>query len=105
MAAADQARAREPAVVDLNPEAKELNQAFVPGHLDHRAWLAEYPASRLSAANEIPLVRTLLVEESYSGLITTLSAIFPKIVRCPVGLTPSSPCTIDKRVMMRGSGN
>lgn len=102
---ADRARELEPAVVDLNPEATELNPAFVPGRLDHRVLLAEYPASRLSAASEIPLVLTRLVAESYSGLITTLSAIFPNITRCPVGLTPSSPCTIDNRVMIRGSAN
>ena len=47
---ADQARERESAVVDLNPEARELNQAFVPGRLDHKVLPAEYPASRLSAA-------------------------------------------------------
>ena len=58
---ADRAREPEPAVVGSSLEARELNQVFAPDRLGRTVLLAECPALPLSAANEVPLDRLLIL--------------------------------------------
>ena len=70
---ADRAREREPGVAGSSPAATELNRAFVPDRLGRTVLLAEYLVLRLSAANDYPLVRLVILILSNHNTVTTTS--------------------------------
>ena len=105
MAAADPAHELELAAVGSNREAKELDRESVPDHPDRTALFPECPAYRLISANfKTPWS---LIPAHYSGRVTTVSLKPPVMTLVPpdTGLTFSNPCTIARRVMIRGSVN
>lgn len=76
MAAAGLARGLAPEVGDSSREARELNPAFGPGRLGRMVLLVERLASRLSAANVIPLVLPVIL--ILSNHETVAAARIPK---------------------------
>ncbi len=105
-----QAHELEPEAGDSSRAARESYPEFVRDRLDRMETLAECPAYCRNAANFYPLLLVLSCDVvmlyNYYGLITIFSPKFPNALGTPdTGFTPSKPCTIARRVMIRGSVN